>query len=332
MSGEKDNGLIHFTCQQCGQKIRIAEIHAGKKAKCPKCKNTFVVPKPSSASSTKPGDFDLIFQDGPEEKASFEEPAPEIKADQKAEDLRKLEELAGTKEPEPVTRRKLPVFIDVFLYPANFNGLKVLGFIIVIPLLIHLGGMLPGAAGILVSAIGGVVKYCIGIYVYWYFCECIRESANDTRRAGLLFANCPDLLAMGWQMIKLFGCNVLLVFPVSLYFVLTRKTDVIFYLLLLYSVFFFQMGLLAITITDSIISLNPVFLIRSVCRTFLPYCGLTLLFCIVMVFFGIIRPILSDTVLQVYILYTVYIYLFLVAAHVLGRFYFRYQDKLDWDA
>lgn len=35
---------IKFTCRNCGQKIRVLQIHAGKQAKCPKCNSQVVVP------------------------------------------------------------------------------------------------------------------------------------------------------------------------------------------------------------------------------------------------------------------------------------------------
>jgi len=53
--------MIQFKCEQCGQKIRTSDKFAVKKAKCPKCKSSLIVPKEESLttqesklSSTKP--------------------------------------------------------------------------------------------------------------------------------------------------------------------------------------------------------------------------------------------------------------------------------------
>jgi len=35
---------IKFHCKSCGQRIRAAQIHAGKKGKCPKCKKLIDIP------------------------------------------------------------------------------------------------------------------------------------------------------------------------------------------------------------------------------------------------------------------------------------------------
>ena len=43
--------MIKFCCSHCGQEINIPEIHAGKKGRCPKCKNIVVVPKAGPVGS-----------------------------------------------------------------------------------------------------------------------------------------------------------------------------------------------------------------------------------------------------------------------------------------
>ena len=45
--------MIKFYCKDCGQKISAPEKHAGKKGKCPKCKNIIVVPKAEKTVSCK---------------------------------------------------------------------------------------------------------------------------------------------------------------------------------------------------------------------------------------------------------------------------------------
>jgi hypothetical protein len=42
---------IKFHCESCGQKIRVAQIHAGKKGKCPNCKNLINIPSHPEGST-----------------------------------------------------------------------------------------------------------------------------------------------------------------------------------------------------------------------------------------------------------------------------------------
>ena len=39
---------IRFRCENCGQKLRVAEEKAGQSAKCPRCKRMLTVPPVSS--------------------------------------------------------------------------------------------------------------------------------------------------------------------------------------------------------------------------------------------------------------------------------------------
>ena len=43
--------MIRFNCKSCGQKFSVPESRAGKKGKCPKCRNIIVVPEIQAASS-----------------------------------------------------------------------------------------------------------------------------------------------------------------------------------------------------------------------------------------------------------------------------------------
>lgn len=40
--------MISFNCSKCGQEINVADKHAGKKGKCPKCGNVVIVPEKST--------------------------------------------------------------------------------------------------------------------------------------------------------------------------------------------------------------------------------------------------------------------------------------------
>jgi len=43
--------VIRFTCKKCGQKFKVSDQQAGKKGKCPKCKQSLVIPPVEEKSS-----------------------------------------------------------------------------------------------------------------------------------------------------------------------------------------------------------------------------------------------------------------------------------------
>jgi len=339
---QSGDSVIRFRCKNCGQKIRVPEIHAGKKGKCPKCRNIIVVPNVESAAAapqTTPGDaavsskdatFALTFLDIPQEEKA-QPAAQDYAPDKTFEDLRKLEEEIRTDEAEPVPERKLPWLIDIFLYPISAPGLIILAIIIVIPLLIDFVAALFGPLGFFISVPGFVINIVISLYMYWYLCECIRDSAEGGLRAPDVLVRAPSLGDMLWQTVRIAGCLVFFCLPVLIYYRHAERIDTVFWSLLAYAVLFFPMGLLAVIMFDSFSGLNPLLLIGSIFSTFFQYCGLILLYCTFGYLFAKIISVLPWSGFSNYIPVTVILYLLMVAAHLLGRFYFRYKEKLYWE-
>jgi hypothetical protein len=90
---------------------------------------------------------------------------------------------------------------------------------------------------------------------------------------------------------------------------------------------FFPMGLLAMIMHDSVSALNPLLLLGSIFRVFLPYVGFVLLLGMLVVGLALLWPFLI--VLPV-IGFAAVLYGAFILAHILGRFYWRYRDRLDW--
>jgi len=347
--------MIRFRCRKCGQRLGVPEIHAGKKGRCPKCKNIFVVPKAPAVGpvmdkgqaeklkpSPKRGAYDLTLQDVPQEYKVAERPAPAAGRDDRTiEDVQRLEEQLGIKKDEPVSERKLPWVIDIFLYPTSKPGLIILGIIIGIPLLFKivrqvLGVFTPMFLPMLVflalfAIVGFIVDIILGLYVYWYFCECIRDSAAGGLRAPETVGSTPGLGDMLLQLIRTVGCLAFFTAPVLIYAQYAQKADFIFWSLLTYAVLFFPMGLLAVVMFDSISGINPVLLIRSIFSTFFQYCGLVILFYGLGALSVIIVSILQQWWILAYVSSIALIYLLIVTAHLLGRFYWKYEEKLNWE-
>ncbi len=107
--------------------------------------------------------------------------------------------------------------------------------------------------------------------------------------------------------------------------------DIIFWLLLVYAVFVYPMALLAFVVFDSVSALKPRLLFRSISNTFFPYCGLVLLFVATVSLIGVLGQRVHGPEYLPFPLRYAGIYLAFVAAHLLGRFYWRYQEKLNWE-
>jgi hypothetical protein len=94
-------------------------------------------------------------------------------------------------------------------------------------------------------------------------------------------------------------------------------------------VFFFPIGLLAVIMFGSLSGLNPALLIRSIRGTFAEYCGLLALLGALLGLAYAMSAFLPKAVALMAGLF--WLYLLVILGHLLGRFYFRNEQKLCWD-
>ncbi|MHC4439966.1 MAG: hypothetical protein ACYS3S_21625, partial [Planctomycetota bacterium] len=289
--------MIEFHCKKCGLRTSFPETHAGKTDKCPNCASIIVIPgtgSPDKATrqnrSAEPeagarsSIYDLTLLDVPPKSKITVHPVVQANGCEKAAES-KQEPTA--KESESISQRRLPWLIDFLLYPASISGMIILGIVVVLRFLLRFTVWLLGGLSIrsplflipfgMAWIIGILVRIVLYLYLYWYLCECIRDSAEGGTRAPETIGNNPGLGEMLGQAIKTVGCFLLFLGPAFLYQLKTGQTDSIFYRLAAYAAFFFfPMSLLAVVMCDSLKGLNPIMLIRSVIGTFLPYCAMVM--------------------------------------------------------
>jgi hypothetical protein len=90
---------------------------------------------------------------------------------------------------------------------------------------------------------------------------------------------------------------------------------------------------------DSIRALNPVLLIGSIFSTFFQYCGLVFLIGGIILIFGAVTTMemgqaqLASVPALILggVFYLLSVYAVFIVAHLLGRFYWRNQEKLNWE-
>ncbi len=347
-----ESTVIDFICEYCERKISTPKSHAGKKAVCPKCNNTFIIPvilaPGSDANQDYSGDLmprttdsshGLTLMDVPDEYKLKEEPAVQTNISEQAIDRQQeYQEDLKVEETEFAGQRKLPWIVDIFLYPISLPGLMHLSIFTIIPLLISLVGRLLGPLGMAIALPGFLINIAITLYLAWYVTECVRDSAKGGQRAPEAFAT-AGLGEMWSQSLHIIGCYLIFLGPVLFYSSFSNKTDIVFWLLLAYGVFFFPMGLLACVMFDSISGLNPILLIVSIFSTFFQYCGLVLLISGIVLGYKAIPMIQTDnaqsnTVTMILLgsaFFLILLYITFVVAHLIGRFYWRYEEKLNWE-
>lgn len=319
--------IVRFACSTCNREIQEPESSRGRLVECPHCGNYVAVPSAETPAR--------------EVAAPIQPTAQDDTSEERFEQMQKDQGAVALREPEPAVERKLPWLIDIFLYPTSTSGLIHLVVFVLIPLLIAIVRTLMGPLGIAVGLPGFLLNLAIGLYLCWFITECVRDSAKGGTRAPEAFAT-SDLGDMWSQALHIMGCYLILLGPVGFYHAFTEKTDAIFWLLLAYGAFFFPMGLLACIMFDSIRGLNPILLVCSIFSTILHYVGLILLIVALILAFSALPDMQTDdtqpsqasyilTPVVGGIFYGLSIYVAFVIAHLIGRFYWRNQEKLNWE-
>ncbi len=342
---------MKFNCESCGKEIRVPHTYAGKKGRCPGCKVVLTVPAarprtvdPEAAEAVAQTPLnDLTFLDVPEEIKLEGEPAAEPDHTGEAyEQLRRLHGGLTSYENEDVQERKLPWIIDIFLYPVNHEGLVIIFMSAGIPLALRLlqeflrifsHVFLPMFVFFaLVRIIQWMSVGLFILYISWYSYECICSSAAGRIRAPETAGLTPGVWEMLRQVFRTFASLLFFTIPSALYMGADKQPDdPICYLLVGVGIFLFPMGLLAVAVFESLRGLNPVLVISSIFSTFFQYCALVLFCCA----FFLLIPLAGYFLLRVWILGYLFMlvafYLGLILSHLLGRFRWKYRDKLNWE-
>jgi hypothetical protein len=332
--------MIEFYCENCGRKISAPDILVGESRQCPRCKNKVVVPDAQTAESApqpdvpngpqvnlKYSDYELTLLNVHEQNE-----VKNIAAEQDQDSEESANEDDEPKEVQYAEQRKLPWFIDIFLYPLSLSGLIHLAIFIGVPaLMLALSYIIPGVLEYIFTFLYTVVNLLVFIYLFWYCAECIRDSADGWVRAPEGMGTIPDLPDMLSQMAHTIGCFFFFLMPTVLYILFVRRVDIIAWLLVIAAIFFYPISFLSIVLHDSVSGLNPSILLRSIRNTFWPYIGLVLLFVLFAGMVGMFFLELKPSIFCGFIFLFVVCYTAFILAHLTGRFYWRYKKKLKWD-
>jgi hypothetical protein len=331
--GEADP-FVRFNCENCGYKSTVSESYAGKNIRCPNCYYIIFISKTESTGTTQTNSrysaYDSSLLNIQEQNILKHRQMAEYIASEQAGESEEEEE--PPQETDPAAHRKAPWLIDIFLYPFSWPGVKHLAiFILVPPILDTIEGILPYLLAFMFCIASFFVKILIFLYIYWYLAECVRESAGGWVRAPQGFGGLPTLRDMFGQAINIIGCFAVFLGPFALYTISVGRMNIISWFLLGFAVFLYPMGLLSVLIHDSVRGLNFRMFTKSISNTFFPYLGLIILFVVPILLIRTLPAQEQESILSNIIFRSVIIYTALIDAHLLGRFYWRYQDKLNWD-
>ena len=227
--------------------------------------------------------------------------------------------------------RPLPWPIDILLYPFSAAGLVTLGIVIVIPMLIDLVVGLAGPFGFFFLIPGTIVNAVLALYFLWYMTQCIADSALGGVRAPETVAQAPGLWEIITQMARTLACLAVALLPMMIYWLSGGRSEVTLWSLLVFAAALCPMALLAVTMFDSIAGLNPLVLIPSVLSTLVSYLGLVVVLGSMIFLIVNVEGVLAEYPLLGFAFGMAEYYLILIAAHLLGRFYWRQAEKLNWD-
>ncbi|MEJ2703198.1 MAG: hypothetical protein P8Z79_12220 [Sedimentisphaerales bacterium] len=324
-SGEEP-ARVRFTCSVCNREIKEPESSRGKLVSCPHCRSFVAVPPPPPAE-------EAVIPIQPEKKEGASE--------ETFEELQTGSIKEFKREPDHATERKLPWIFDIFLYPMSTSGIAVLAIVVVTRFLCRVivryladasQAFMPCMAFFgLAVPVAIIVRIVLYMYFCWYLCECVRSSAAGGVRAVETKGYTAGLGETFGQTIKVGGCVLLYLGPALCYLGETKETNWIFWCLAVYGIFFFPMSFLAVAMVESWWGLNPIFVIGSVFSTVLPYLAMVLTTIVAVVVIVTQTPDLSKSYLTFFLAWLVGVYLAMIVAHVLGAFYHRYEEKLNWD-
>jgi DNA-directed RNA polymerase subunit RPC12/RpoP len=316
--------VIHFPCRHCGAQLRVPEEQAGRTGRCPRCRGKVTVPpRPATENPA-----DKVTAGGP--TGTRRKPLDGALLDLPPRPDRPVSPpgTAARETASPDTGTLRPAF-DFLLYPLNVSG--------IIHLLIF--SLLPPwwarASTLRFWMAPGIGPLCwlvvLTLYFVHYLATCLSDSAQGgTRAVDINSAGTPlstDALLSTFGTI--FPVIALAWGPPLAYGLLKGHTDWVLALWVPAVGFVFPMTLLAVNYFDSVRGANPMLVLPSIASVLGSYCVLVLCLSALSGLGGLLMY-LSGGPHGGWLARPPLIYVFLVQTRLLGGFYRRYQERLDW--
>lgn len=315
---------MRFECPHCGVKLKVPDTHAGKGGRCPHCKSRIIVPQmplPQPQVASERTNAAAGTPMSPLDEALFDLPRkPAEPADQPS---------TAADETAPSDEETSRSALDFLFYPMNVSGIiHLLIFSLLPPIWTQAMKlqfwMSPGIGPLFWLVL-------LTLYFVHYAATCLSGSAQgETRAADINSASSPlsvDALLSTSQTV-LPAVALIWAGPIA-YLVIRERMDWILIAWAVTAGFIFPMVLLAVNDFDSLRGANPFLILPSIVSVVGPYCRLVLAMYVLTGLAGGLMY-LSGRPGGMWIVRPPIIHILLVQTHLLGRFYWRYQERLKW--
>jgi hypothetical protein len=237
------------------------------------------------------------------------------------------------------TPQRPRTLFNALLFPANLVGLAHIGIYTVCFMVLAL----VRSAMIGIARIGAAFIWLIvTIELINYLHHCVRESADgatsapdsllaDSFDVGGVSATLGGYFMLQFQYIALIIPVLICFLPGLLYSIFTQRLDYLFVLLLAAGAFYCPMFLLAVILFDSSSGYNPFIHIISMIKTFFSYCLLVIETGLIIAGFAWLIYLFQNSIAGALVLFPILLYMLMVMMHLLGRFYFLNQYRLNWE-
>lgn len=227
-------------------------------------------------------------------------------------------------------------FTRVLTFPFSGPGLSVITIYTLVPFLwVLLLFVTPLFIRNAMFFFGLLVKALIALSAIWYLAICIRAGAEGQTKAPAVFEFSQDDSFWDWlrQFLLILITVALCFFPAVVLKRCGLISEPVFWMIQGIGLFFLPMLLLAVVMFDTINALNPILITASIFSTFLSYCVIVLLFCVPMILYSMLSAIGSKSLNLFFLLFirAANLYLLMIVACLLGRFFYRNEEKLRWD-
>jgi hypothetical protein len=298
----------------------VPDTQAGKSGRCPKCKGSIRVPRPTPVEEQAP-QAGTDTPRKPLDESMFDLPPAPVQT--KAQPPTTADDTPDSEQEIP-----RPAF-DILLYPLSVSG--------IIHLLIF--SLLPPvwkeATTLRFWTSPGIVELCylviLTLYFVHYAAMCLSHSAGGGTRAPDINGDSSPLstdalLSTGKTVLPIVA---LIWGPPLAYHIVRERVDWILPAWVALAGFAFPMVLLAVNDFDSARAANPLLVVPSIASVFCPYC--VLLLCLLPLL-GLAGLLMYAAVgpWKIWLARPLMIYILLVEIHLLGRFYKQYEERLNW--
>lgn len=320
--------MIHFRCPHCGGRLQVSEAHAGKEGPCPRCRKKLKIP-PAPVP-----ELQLV-----KDEATDTAPVPSKLLEQVAVGPVPLPVGPGSESPAGPTAQPSEVAsseggasgspLSILLYPLSISGVIHLLIFSFLPplwqqaLTLHFW-MSPGIGPLFWLVV-------LTLYSLHYSAACLNDSAQGGIRAVDINSDATPLSveALLSTFETIFPVVALIWGPPLAYYLVRGQADVVLVLWLAVAGLTFPMVLLSVHYFDSFRGANPILVVASIASVPGPY-GMLVLSLLVPTALAILLMYLSVGSPASWIARPALIYALLVETHLLGRFYRRHQEQLNW--